>query len=490
MSEEITSRKGCSGILNLGLSVVVLLGIAWFITQKNFSFSDFTKRFGSITGSSPSQILHTLPLVDENGIKQPDLIVVSVKKNEDNRKNSENQYELQLDYKSVANKTTSWEAVLTSKYKDGHQFVKLTYDKENIYVIIKDFIYGLTRKDGTKLWTLRLRDQVASGCTNCVDIIQRKLMVLTSDRILHSINTLNGNILKKNRLETAKAEDIGFYNIKSKIVLTDQLEEKPSVSTSVIVLNPINLMPLRFFTPTPHREIDSGKVYKVDLPLAIDKIGSHVYLMPEGTHIQCWDLDNGKKKWERLLPSRVLLPDKLKDLKSVEHQNALYLQATAGSNNIILKLDLLEGNLKQLASEIDYKLIPVGGHKNQLFSLSQKTRGNKRSDIWALNNDNGFITWRFNLRNHQLYNPTTKKGNLYCVFYKDGLLVIQYLEEGGQILVEKLNPMNGRIIKKTVLDVKGKQWNEIVQIDHQLYISMDEVYRLDLKTAEIEAIDY
>ncbi|HAS39751.1 MAG TPA: hypothetical protein DCS93_04700 [Microscillaceae bacterium] len=490
MAEDFTGRRGCSGLLNLGLSVVVLLGIVWMVTQKDFSFSDFTKRFGKISSTSSEEVLLTVPLVSDQKIPQTDLVVVKVKKDESDRKNAENQYEIQFDYKSAANKTTAWEQVLASKYKDGHQYVKCLYDQENIYVIIKDFIYALARKSGDKIWTLRLRDQVSPECTNCISIVQRKLMVLTTDRILHSINTLNGNILKKNRLETPKAQGIGFYAIKNKIVLTDQLEDKPSVSASVIVINPITLMPLRFFTPTAHRKLDSGKVYRVDMPLAFDKIGSHVYMMPEGTHVQCWDIDNGKKNWDKQLPSRVLLPDKMKDLQFVEHQTSMYLQGTSGNSNIILKLDLLDGAMKSLVSEVDYSLSPLIGYRNQLFVLSQKTRGNQRSDIWALNNKNGFISWRYNLRNHALYNPSTQQGNLYYAFYKGNLLVIQYLAEDKQILVEKLNPMNGRLIKKSIKDVEGSKWNQIVATDHQVYFSMDEVYRLDLKTGEIETVDY
>ncbi|OJJ17765.1 hypothetical protein BKI52_28295 [marine bacterium AO1-C] len=490
MAEDLTSRKGCSGLLNLGLSVVVLLGIVWMITQKDFSFSDFTKRFGKISSGSSEQVLLTVPLIGDQKMPQTDVLVVKTNKDESDRKNAENKYEIQIDYKSVANKTTAWEQVLASQYKDGHQQVKCIYDKEQVYIIIKDYVYALNRKKGNKVWTLRLRDQVPTECTNCVSVIQRKLMVLTADRILHSINTLNGNILKKNRLETPKAEGIGFYNIKNKIVLTDQLEDKPNVSASVIVINPITLLPLRFFTPTAHRKLDSGKVYKVDMPLAFDNIGSHIYMMPEGTHVQCWDVENGKKNWDKLLPSRVLLPDKMKDLKFVEHQTSMYVQGTAGSSNIILKLDLLDGAMKPLVSEVDYDLRPLMGHRNQLFVLSQKKRGNQRSDVWALNNKNGFITWRYNLRNHSLYDPSTKKGNLYCVFYKNSLLVIQHLEEDKQILVEKLNPANGRLIKKAVIDVKGDKWNQVSATEHQVYFSMDEVYRLDLKTGEIAALDY
>jgi len=206
--------------------------------------------------------------------------------------------------------------------------------------------------------------------------------------------------------------------------------------------------------------------------------------------VQCWDIDNGKKNWDKELPSRILLPDKMKDLKFVEHQTSMYLQGTSGNSNIILKLDLLDGAMKPLVNERDYSLKPLAGYRNQLFVLSQKTRGNNRSDVWALNNKNGFITWRYNLRNHSMYDPSTKKGNLYCVFYKESLLVIQHLVEDKQILVEKLNLTNGRLIKKFIKDVEGDQWNQVVATDHQVYFSMDGVYRLDLKTGEIEMVDY
>lgn len=486
----MADRRGCSGLLNLGLSVVVLGGIVWMITQKDFSFSDFTKRFGKIASGSSEQVLLTVPLVGDQKIPQADLVVAKIKKEESDRKNSENKYEILIDYKSVANKTTTWEQVLAVPHKDGHQYLRCVYDKEQIYVIVKDYAYAFARKDGTKIWTLRLRDQIAAECTNCVDIIQRKLMVLTADRILHSINTLNGNILKKNRLETPKAKGVGFYNIKNKIVLTDQLEDKASVSASVVVLNPITLLPIRFFTPSPHRDLDSGKVYQVDMPLVFDNIDTHVYLMPEGTHVQCWDLDNGKKKWDKLLPSRIVLPDKIQDLKFVEHQTSMYVQGTSGNSNVILKLDLLEGTMKPLASEMDYNLTPLMGHRNQLFVLSQKNRGNQRSDVWALNQENGFIAWRHNLRNHMLYDAHTKKGDIYSIFYKANLFVVQYLKEEKQILVEKINPANGRIIKKIVMSVKGSQWNQVVATDQQVYFSMDEVYRLDLNTEAIEEVNY
>lgn len=489
MTDEVGSR-GCSGMINLGISIVILLALGWFFTQDKFSVTDLTKKIGNISGASPKVVLLTLPLTDNPDLAESDVLVVNIKQDEKRRKNSDNQYEIHLAYRSAANAGTEWESDLTTLYKDGHEYVKATYDRERVFVIIKDFVYALKRANGEKIWSLRLRDQISPSCANCTSLIQRKLMLLTEDRILYSVDVSNGNILRKNRLETPKAEGVGFYAIKDKIVLSDQAEDNEQVSASVVVINPITLMPLRLFTPTPHRKIDSGKVYKVNMPLVFDNIGTHIYLMPEGTHIQCWDIDSGLKKWEKVLPSRVLLPDKIQDLKHIKHQTSLYLNATAGSRSVLLKVDLLSGKLTELAREADYEMTPIIGRKNLVMTFTQKTRGNKRSEIWALNHDNGTIAWRHNLRAIDLYDPQTKKGNVFCVMNKEGLLVVQYLKEDGRILVEKLNPMNGNLIKKTIKDVSGDVWNNIVATRHKVYFSMKEVYELNLKTVEIKRMDY
>lgn len=487
---KVAGRRGCSGMINLGLSVILLGGLAWFFTQDKFSLTDITKKIGNISGASPTTILLTLPITDSPNLDQSDVLVIDAERDVERRKNTENQYEIYLSLRSAIDQKTTWKKTLTSLYKDGYKYLKATYDREHIYIVIKDQVYALSRKDGTKLWSLRLRDQLSPECSNCVELIERKLMILTEERILYSVNSLNGNILKKNRLETPKAQGVGFYGVKNKIVLTDQIEDNPKVSASVIVLNPITLMPLRFFTPTPHRKIDSGKVYKVDMPLIFDKTGSYIYLMPEGTHIQCWDIDNGHKKWDRLLPARMLLPDKLQDLKYVEHQTSIYLSATIGAKNALIKVDMLDGKFKELSHEIDYMMTPILARKNLLLTFTQKVRGNKRAEIWAMDQDNGSIVWRYPLRNIDLYDPATKKGTTYCVLYKDGLLVMQYLKETKQILVEKLNPMTGNLIKKTVKDVLGEQWNQITETPHQVYFSMEKLYRLDMKAVEVGEFEY
>lgn len=489
MADEV-GRRGCSGLVNLGISLIVLLLLGWFLTQDNFSVSDITKKIGNISGASPKVVLHTMPLVDNPTLTTSDVLVVNVKQDVKRRKNADNQYEINFAYRSAANQATQWDIDLTTIYKDGHLYVKTTYDRDHVYIIIKDFLYAHKRSNGEKVWSLRLRDQLSRDCTNCVALVERKLIVLTEDRILYSINPLKGNILRKNRLETPKAKGVGFYVVKDKIVLSDQAEDKPEVSASIAVINPITLMPMRFFTPTPHREIDSGKVYKVNMPMVFDKIGSHVYLMPEGTHIQSWDIDTGTKKWDKLLPSRVLLPYNIQDLRSIEHQTSLYLRASSGSRSVLLQVDMLSGRIKELAKEIDYALTPIVGRKNILIAFTEKTRGTKKSELWGINHRTGMVSWRYPLRSVNLYNPHTKKGNVYYVMHKNGLLMIQYLKESGQMLIEKLNPMNGNLTKKVVKDVNGDQWNDIVVTKHKAYFSMNELYELDLKTAEITRFDY
>ena len=489
MTEEV-GRRGCSGMINLGISIVVLLALGWFFTQDKFSVTDITKKISNISGAAPRVVLLTMPLIDNSDQVESDVLVVNVKQDVKRRKNSENQYEIHLAYRSAANKSTQWESDLTTLYKDGHKYIKAAYDRERVFVVIKDYIYALKRANGEKIWSLRLRDQISPVCSDCISLIQRKLILLTEDRILYSVNTSNGNVLRKNRLETPKAKGVGFYAVKDKIVLSDQAEDNKQVSASVVVINPVTLVPLRLFTPTIHRKIDSGKVYKVNMPLVLDNIGTHIYLMPEGTHIQCWDIDSGLKKWEKVLPSRVLLPDNIEDLKYIEHQTSLYLSATAGSRSVLLKVDLLNGKLTELAREVDYALTPVVGRKNLVMTFTQKTRGNKRSEIWAMNHDNGSIVWRYSLRSIDLYDPKTKKGDVFCVMHKEGLMVVQYLKETKQILVEKINTMNGNLIKKVIRDVSGEVWNNIVVTDHKVYFSMKKVYELDLKTTEIKSMDY
>lgn len=489
MADEV-GRRGCSGLINLGISVVVLLLLGWFLTQDKFSISDLTKRIGNISGASPKIVLQTMPLVDSPTLTTSDVLVVSVKQDVRRRKNADNQYEIHLAYRSAANQITQWEVDLTTLYKDGHNYIKTTFDRDHVYIIIKDFLYALSRSKGERMWSLRLRDQLSPECTNCMALVERKLIVLTEDRILYAINPMKGNILRKNRLETPKAKGVGFYVIKDKIVLSDQVKDRPEISASIAVINPITLVPIRLFTPTPHREIDSGKVYKVNMPMVFDNIGSHIYLMPEGTHIQSWDIDNGIKKWDKQLPSRVLLPYKIQDLRSVEHQTSLYLQGSSGSRSVLLKVDMLSGKMQELAKEIDYALTPIVGRKNILITFAQKTRGTKKSELWGINHRTGMVAWRYPLRSVNLYNSQTNDGDVYHVMHKDGLLVIQYLKETGQMLIEKVNPMNGSLTKKTVKDVSGDKWNDIIVTKHKAYFSMDEVYELDLKTSEITRFDY
>ncbi|WP_045114364.1 outer membrane protein assembly factor BamB family protein [Microscilla marina] len=489
MADEV-GRRGCSGMVNLGISVIVLLLLGWFFTQDKLSFSDLTKRIGSISGVSPKVVLRTMPLVDSPTLTMSDVLVVSVKKDIKHRKNAENQYEIHLAYRSAANQVTQWETNLNTLYKDGHNYLKTTYDREHVYILVKDFVYALKRNSGEKVWSLRLRDQLSPECSNCMALVQRKLILLTEDRILYSVNALNGNILRKNRLETPKAKGVGFYVVKDKVVLSDQAEDKMDVSASVVVINPITLMPMRLFTPTPHREIDSGKVYRVNMPMVFDNIGTHVYLMPEGTHIQCWDIDSGTKKWDKVLPSRVLLPYDIKNLRHIKHQTALYLSALSGSRSVLLKVDMLSGKIRELAKEIDYSLTPMVGRKNLVIAFTRKTRGNNKNELWGINHHTGMVAWRYPLRSTNLYNKKTKDGEVYHILHKGNLLIIQYLKETGQMLIEKMNPMNGNLIKKTVKDVIGNQWNNITVTKHKAYFSMGDVYELDLKTAEITRFDY
>lgn len=494
MSEEEKKQvlnPGCSAMLNLFLSAIILIFVIWLLFVgdiseffngiRNFSLNEKRQAWGNVTAVYPPKKL------DPNHI-----LIFNAKKNAFSfSKLKQGEKKLYLTKKEIETQATVWESELSDIEFLSLPYTKIEYNQELVFMASESSLKAFSQEDGREVWTKKLEDRIEPICENCLELIQNNLVVLTKDRILQGIAPQTGKTLWQVRLNTSNASGLGFHNLEEQIALVDQVQNRANANTAFYFYNAK--------TGKVIQKLDLGQTNFM-LPISPDRYGESIYCFYEkdlqNTFIQRNEVSNGKMTWQKSLPKKVELR-----AKGIGEQTSMVLGSrevffNAIQDNIyrvILKSNFLTGETKLLLKEEDYHLQVIQVLQSTVLIHVIKVRGSAKSEIWAIDINNGKKVWQQTLKSEEVFRNNNKtispKGNWVFKLIPEGLSIIELTPDNNHLRYSILDISNGKLLLEKEYKIEGETiWTGTTWTGDFAYISLKDLFQINLSTGEIKKI--
>jgi outer membrane protein assembly factor BamB len=364
--------------------------------------------------------------------------------------------------------------------KDAYQGT-LVAGRDLVYLTDHDQLLALRMTDGTLAWQVTLDVEPQNSCEECLRLVGNHVVVLEKNGGLQAFTAPTGKLAWNTRLaNTPRRLPVAGERL---VTLQPSADNK---SQTLAFLDPTTGKAAVQIEPhCPQKngfsELESPESYT---PFLFSADGKAMYTM-YGFFAKCaqrWDLASGKPSWG------VALDDKL--VPSSWHNGGPLLTDKAvfvGNNGLIWALDSASGDVRTIANNKEYNLIPLAARDDTLIVLATPTWDSQRQAIWGLDSVTGERRWQEPLQAHDLREGTSS-GDWDWQLTPKGLVVVQILRDDAQLIVETLNPRTGisSSRQQTALtglhipSLQGALWS-----DDTAWLKIDSnVYAIDLATGK------
>jgi hypothetical protein len=391
--------------------------------------------------------------------------------------------EVFLAYKSVTATKPSWEIQLENTSIQNIDKIKHQFDFQNLYVMDGSYLKSYNRTQGQLNWSRKLNDVIHPNCPNCLQITLGKIgLVLTQDQMLYGIELAKGNIIWENRLNTPDGLGRSFYHNEEKIWLIDQTSPNPESPAELKVfgladgslLQRFTLPDLDFYAPFFWQD---GQLY------GFGKVKNQKYTLLN------YDL-TGKIRWQTALPNDFTPPSvRQKSNNLVQNEwflingKALYLNwALPNLMSQIWKIDLIDGKSTLLLEDDSYQFFFLGEYANQLIINTFRKRGSAKNEIWLLEKNGSKINVKFPLKSTQKLHTNSRGLQWSANIRQNKLLVLEFVENTGTLFLTWIDLQDGKTFSEHHFSAKSDVWSGVAWTNQQVFLSIRNLYRLDLNT--------
>ncbi len=292
---------------------------------------------------------------------------------------SSDRYELY--YLDTQSQTLRWRA-------DASQQVRLSIAPGVIYMAQKSRLAALDSATGKTLWESSLSDQVSLSCTDCIHAAGDRVFVLTNDSELQAFERESGRKAWSQRLSKVSPRILTWGD---KVVVIERNEKAQRVPAMVRVLNAAGDEQSRFDlicekTSSPG-DVETAST---DAPILLDAEAGMLYAVygNYGACVQKRNLNTGGLVWSGATDVRF----------SSNRLASLLLRGgtlLASGENVVIAADAESGGLRVLLPpDEDYSdLRLLDERSGVLFVSAIRTRGTRRSELWAIDVKSGERLW-------------------------------------------------------------------------------------------------
>jgi len=405
------------------------------------------------------------------------------------------------------NRQVQWETeVGTSDNSLAHN---ATFDRSHVYVSAGIRLLALARETGDVLWETTLSDLVETGCQDCIQVVDGRLVVLSTDQELHGLDTSTGELIWQVRLNDDAALSsssglAGFSVVGGQILVADGIESD-SPTREARFYNPIDGTVTRRLRPAcsdPDEFFRDEELGRSD-PILVGPAGERITFFIESilfaSCVQSWDVASGELLWETRLPDETLLnldvpPGLLNSLSGpffVMGADSLYLPlfSSASTNSSAFRIDLESGRLEPLKVVDDYDVMPLAEQGDVLVVRAKRTRGSDRTELWGLDSSTGERQWEHELQAEILLDVDSGIGEDWTYrLTPQGLVLLQLLEDPLQLVVQKINVATGQVVVDTTTDADDRHWTGVAWTGGTAYLTIRRLYGVDLLTGDVRPV--
>lgn len=292
---------------------------------------------------------------------------------------SSDRYELY--YLDTQSQTLRWRA-------DASQQVRLSVAPGAIFLAQKSRLAALDSATGKTLWESSLSDQVSLSCSDCIHAAGDRVFVLTNDSELQAFERDSGRKAWSQRLSKVSPRILIWGD---KVVVIERNEKAQRVPAMVRVLNAAGDEQSRFDL-TCEKTSSPGDVEtaSTDAPILLDAEAGMLYAVfgNYGACVQKRNLSTGGLVWSGAADVRF----------STSRRASLLLRGgvlLASGQNVLIAADAESGALRVLfPPDDDYSdLQLLDEREGALFVSAIRTRGTRRSELWAIDVKSGERLW-------------------------------------------------------------------------------------------------
>jgi outer membrane protein assembly factor BamB len=202
--------------------------------------------------------------------------------------------------------------------------------------------------------------------------------------------------------------------------------------------------------------------------------------------IQRWDLAGNKRVWETAL-DEVEPPGVGSSDQTLLSDEALFFRQSEGDTGSIWAIDTSDGTLRQLIAKKKYEFFPMAVRDGVVIALTWPNWDTKKLSLIGLDPKSGDQRWEFKLQASDS-RATEIFGHMDWRLTKQGLLLVQVLEDQAQLAIETLDPKTGTSSNRQTTRLTGPGsnvfWQALWSTDMAwLHIGSD-VYAVDVASGK------
>jgi outer membrane protein assembly factor BamB len=480
--------RGCVALINLVLSLIGLFFLAIVLLPGIASMPPWVKNLKNFTLIEKKQTLGPVFTLNTTEREQADKVLII---NTQYRGAPLSQifkspkdiahYQVFMTLKSPNDNQINWENSLPQSKINTVNPIKVVSDYRNLLIMDGHLLKSIEQATGKLLWQKQLSDRINPLCESCLQISLNNLAIaLTEDQVLYVFEMSSGVTRWQMRLKNPLSRGQGFTIEQDFLIILDQILGN---GQNKFVFSHYNLKDGQLLKQLPIADLNPEDYFLWEKGELICLQNS-----PKTTFMKVFNPGTGKINWQTALPEnfKVKNTDFNKYSYTSEWLSAdiqyFYLNIYASANeNYIFKINRDTGQVSPLLQTDDYEFRIINSDANYLIINAIRTRGSLKSEIWVLEKKSGKIKVKHSLKSNHIYKKQSNRIMWDARIRQNKLLVLEFNDNNGNFHLAYVDLLDGNLFNERNFTLKPDFWTGITWTSKQAFLSIRNVYKLDLE---------
>jgi outer membrane protein assembly factor BamB/ribosomal protein L7/L12 len=361
-----------------------------------------------------------------------------------------------------------------------------------VYVANASDLLAYKKSDGSLAWQAQMPDKLNYG-EDTMLVTAGRVITINADQSIQAYDAETGRQVWSKRLS---GYDRSLRLMGTSLVVIDYIDN--NYTYGLVFLDPASGEQKNSISPTctyndydSHIDTDTGLVY--------GQAANTLFMVFDSSYgcVQRLDLSNDQVIWS--VSSEDSFSFVPYGFQYLQTDSSLYF----GRDNDILAVDKSTGKISVLLTNPDYSMLPMAVTGNKMVVRARRTRGTERFELWGLDISTGAPLWRLDLLGSSPIDPPNEMSGLIddtgsgwtWKLTPTGLVLIKFMAQPNQILMETFNPADGTSLGKQTFPlnkVSGDFYSipKIIGWQGQVaYLSIEQgLYTLDLTGGSLHLV--
>ncbi|HEX5688752.1 MAG TPA: PQQ-binding-like beta-propeller repeat protein [Roseiflexaceae bacterium] len=356
------------------------------------------------------------------------------------------------------------------------------------YLTDQERLIALRLDDGTQAWEAKLIAE--PNCDECLQLAGEHVIVAQKDGSITGFDGKSGQQAWNITLDEAPRR---LPVVGKQLILLQPVEDNGKY---ISLIDPATGKETQRIEPSCPSTSFAGRMERPEdySPLLFTPDAKTLYTT-FGFFNKCaqrWDLAADKPTWTQAL-DEVAPPEWSSRDETLVSDDALFFRHSDSDTGALWALDTADGKLRQVAAKRKYEFLPVAVRDGVLIALTWPNWDTSKVSLLGLDPKSGEQRWEFKPQVSDA-RATEIHGHLDWRMTKQGLLLVQVLEDEAQLVTETLDPKTGTSSNRQVTSLEGMGshvfWQALWSNDMAWLDIGSSVYAVDLnKGATVYRLD-